>query len=416
MSEIKGHRRTYVGAMPGKLVQAFKKVQSENPLILIDEVDKIGRNDYRGDPSSALLEVLDPEQNATFLDHYLDVPVDLSKTLFVCTANVLETIPGPLLDRMEVIELSGYVAEEKVAIAQRYLVPDAREAAGLKEDQVEVQSGALVKLITEYCRESGVRNLKKHVEKIFRRAALRIVRAQEQTQADEKVTVTEENLKDFVGNPVFTSEVLYDHPPPGVVMGLAYTGLGGTALYIESLLQRKLDTVPADSEKSKKSNMGRGHFMQTGQMGDVMRESTNIALTYAKTFLTQHQPQNDFFSRADIHLHVPQGAVKKDGPSAGITMCTSLLSLALGRPIASDIAMTGELTLTGRVLRIGGVKEKVIAAKRSGVKRILVPEANRGDWEDLDQGVKDGVEVGFVERYEDVAKVVFEGVPELKLS
>lgn len=396
VSEIKGHRRTYVGAMPGKLVQTLKRVQSENPLILIDEIDKIGRHSYRGDPSSALLEVLDPEQNKSFLDHYLDIPIDLSKTLFVCTANVLDTIPGPLLDRMEVIELSGYVEDEKIAIAEKYLMPSASQTSGISGDQVHVSNDALHSLIKHYCRESGVRSLKNHIEKIYRHAALQLVEDTEKGST-KKIEVTSDNLKSFVGSPIFSKEVLYDKPIVGVVMGLAYTGMGGTPLYIETLL---LDKIAKTKNK-------RPNFYQTGQMGDVMKESTSIALTYAKNYMSQHHPDSDFFSKASIHLHVPQGAVKKDGPSAGISMTSSLLSLALNRPISKDIAMTGEITLTGKVLRIGGVKEKLIAAKRSGVKQVIMPKDNQADYEELDKNIREGIEVHFVDHYSEVADLIF---------
>ncbi|KAF9350898.1 ATP-dependent Lon protease pim1 [Mortierella sp. AD094] len=467
VAEIKGHRRTYVGAMPGKVVQALKRVQTENPLILIDEVDKVGRG-HQGDPASALLELLDPEQNGSFLDHYMDVPIDLSKVLFVCTANVLETIPGPLLDRMEVIQLSGYISDEKVAIASRYLAPSAKEAAGLQNANVTLHDGAIEALIKNYCRESGVRNLKKQIDKVFRKAALKIVQdlpdvervipkkeeiedkeadkeekvnddplsdfikktvpdetllddegATKQSEKDNKdkkskgkddekdkkpklqipssvsVDITAENLKDYVGPAVFQADRLYDATPPGVVMGLAWTSMGGSALYIESCLDGGL------TEKS------RPNFLKTGQMGDVMKESTSIAYTFAKNLIGRRFPENRFFNKAAIHLHVPEGATPKDGPSAGITMTTSLLSLALNKPLDPTIAMTGELTLTGKVLKIGGLKEKTIAAKRSGVKTLIFPQANLPDWEELPENVKEGVTGVPAAWYEDVYKVVF---------
>jgi Lon-like ATP-dependent protease len=298
VSEIKGHRRTYVGAMPGKLIQALKKTKTENPLILIDEVDKIGQNAYRGDPSSALLEVLDPEQNSTFIDHYLDVPVDLSKTLFVCTANVLDSIPGPLLDRMEVIQLSGYVEQEKKQIAAKHLIPQVRISHSLNEDQLKVQDEALDLLIRDYCRESGVRNLKKQIEKIFRKGALFIAKG----EVSDKLIIKKENLHQFAGNPVFSNENLYDIPPPGVAMGLAWTGMGGSVLFMESI---KNGEVKGENQKTR--------LMQTGQMGDVMKESTTIAYTFAKAFLKKIDPTNEFFKNSNIHLHVPEGSIKKDG-------------------------------------------------------------------------------------------------------
>ncbi|KAI8813750.1 Lon protease C-terminal proteolytic domain-containing protein [Cladochytrium replicatum] len=431
VAEIKGHRRTYVGAMPGKVVQALKKVQTENPLIMIDEIDKLGRG-HQGDPASALLELLDPEQNNSFLDHYMDVPIDLSKVLFVCTANMLETIPAPLLDRMEIISLSGYVSEEKVAIATKYLSPQARSAAGLTESQVEVTKDAIEGLIRYYCRESGVRNLKKHIEKIFRKAALKIVQLDaDKEDAKEKenavvgeqgkvskekdaevapatstvdgsespvkpqIVVDQSNLKDFVGSPVYTSDRMYDTTPAGVVMGLAWTSMGGSALYIESVLESSV------TENSRPS------LNRTGQMGDVMKESTTIAYTYARSLMTKRFPDNKFFEKASVHLHVPEGATPKDGPSAGCTMATSLLSLALNSPILPDVAMTGELTLTGKILKIGGVKEKTIAAKRSGVKRIIFPSANKADWDELPEYIREGIDPLFVGYYEELFEAVF---------
>ncbi|KAI0971358.1 lon protease [Xylaria arbuscula] len=418
VAEIKGHRRTYVGALPGRVIQALKKCQTENPLILIDEVDKIGRG-YQGDPSSALLELLDPEQNSSFLDHYMDVPVDLSKVLFVCTANMTDTIPRPLLDRMEVIRLSGYVSDEKKAIADRYLSPAARELAGLKDVNVSLSDEAIEELIKSYCRESGVRNLKKQIEKVYRKSALKIVQdlgeevlpesealtedgkaALEESQkvndtkeptspeATEKETtetprvalkvpdsvsivIDKENLKDYVGPPIFTSDRLYDVTPPGVAMGLAWTQLGGSAMYIESILQSSLRPS------------SRPGLDITGNLKTVMKESSTIAYSFAKSFMANEYADNHFFDKAKIHLHVPEGAVQKDGPSAGVTMTTSLLSLALDSPVDPTIAMTGELTLTGKVLRIGGLREKTVAARRAGCKMIIFPEDNMSDWLEL---------------------------------
>ncbi|CAI9590925.1 unnamed protein product [Staurois parvus] len=323
VAEIKGHRRTYVGAMPGKIIQCLKKTKTENPLILIDEVDKLGRG-YQGDPSSALLELLDPEQNANFLDHYLDVPVDLSKVLFICTANVTETIPEPLRDRMEMINISGYVAQEKLAIAERYLVPQALTLCGLDEGKAQITSDALTVLIRQYCRESGVRNLQKQVEKVLRKAAYSIVNGEAQS-----VDVTESNLQDFVGKPIFTVDRMYEVTPPGVVMGLAWTAMGGSTLFIETSLRRPLDKENKD-----------GSLEVTGQLGDVMKESAKIAYTFARAFLMRKQPDNNFLVTSHIHLHVPEGATPKDGPSAGCTIVTALLSLALGRPARQNVAMT----------------------------------------------------------------------------
>ncbi|KAJ8329543.1 ATP-dependent Lon protease pim1 [Batrachochytrium dendrobatidis] len=445
VAEIKGHRRTYVGAMPGKVVQALKKVQTENPLIMIDEIDKLSRGN-QGDPASALLELLDPEQNNSFLDHYLDVPLDLSKVLFVCTANTLDTIPAPLLDRMEIITLSGYVAEEKIAIASKYLEPASRLSCGLTEKDVTITDKAFDVLIKQYCRESGVRNLKKQIDKIFRKAAFKIVdseiaaqpatsdtsaaaesvpstdslttvtntTAMPSTQSEdsisestipphtqiahkskELITITPENLHEYVGSPIFTSDRLYEETPPGVVMGLAWTQMGGSSLFIESVL----DSPFTDENKPS--------FQRTGQMGDVMKESTTIAYTYARAIFAKRFPENDFFKKAGIHMHVPEGATPKDGPSAGSTMTTSLLSLALNRPVIPDVAMTGEITLTGKILKIGGVKEKSIAAKRSGVKHIIFPSANKSDWDELPDYIKAGLNPHFVKWYDEIYAIVF---------
>ncbi|KAF7863158.1 hypothetical protein EAF04_007241 [Stromatinia cepivora] len=441
VAEIKGHRRTYVGALPGRIIQALKKCQTENPLILIDEIDKIGRG-HQGDPASALLELLDPEQNTSFLDHYLDVPVDLSKVLFVCTANMTDTIPRPLLDRMEMIELSGYVADEKMAIAERYLGPAAKELAGLNEVDVNLSKEAIEELIKSYCRESGVRNLKKQIEKVYRKSALKIVQdlgesvlpeeealtdegkaaleeskkdqtdVKETPEAIEKettevprvslkvpddvhVTIGKDNLKDYVGPPVFTSDRLYDVTPPGVAMGLAWTQMGGAALYVESILESAL---------SPSSTPG---LATTGNLQAVMKESTTIAYSFAKSVMAKNFPDNHFFDKAKLHLHCPEGAVPKDGPSAGITMASSLLSLALDRPLDPTIAMTGELTVTGKVLRIGGLREKTVAARRAGSKMIIFPDDNMSDWLELPANIKDGIEGKPAKWYSDVFDLVF---------
>lgn len=427
VAEIKGHRRTYVGALPGRIIQALKKCQTENPLILIDEIDKIGRG-VHGDPSSALLELLDPEQNNSFLDHYMDVPVDLSKVLFVCTANMTDTIPRPLLDRMEMIELSGYVADEKMAIADRYLAPAAKEMSGLKDADVLLEKDAITELINKYCRESGVRNLKKQIEKVYRKSALKIIRdigedavsdeklltaegkeAQSESDKDKTdptitsenvekettgkprvalkvpdsvhVRITKDNLKDYVGSPIFTSDRLYETTPAGVAMGLAWTSMGGAALYVESILQSSLSAT------------GQPSFERTGNLKPVMKESTQIAYSFAKGFLAQRFPENKFFDHAKVHLHCPEGAVPKDGPSAGITMASALLSLAMGEPLPGDVAMTGELTVTGKVLRIGGLREKTVAARRAGAKTVIFPRDCWSDWVELPEVSPDHPEI-----------------------
>ncbi|KHJ34244.1 putative atp-dependent protease la protein [Erysiphe necator] len=449
VAEIKGHRRTYVGALPGRIVQALKKCQTENPLILIDEIDKLGRG-HQGDPASALLELLDPEQNNAFLDHYLDVPVDLSKVLFVCTANMTDSIPRPLLDRMEMIELSGYVSDEKIAIAERYLGPAAKELAGLKNVDVNLSRDAIEELIKSYCRESGVRNLKKHIEKIYRKSALKIVQDLGETGSVEKnltdeenfaskesskdisdvnesseniekhttenpqvnfnipddvhICIDKENLKDYVGPPVFTSDRLYDVAPAGVAMGLAWTQMGGAALYVESILESALS---ADSRPA---------FEITGNMKSVMKESATIAYSFSKSVMVKKFPDNVFFDKAKIHLHCPEGAVPKDGPSAGITMATSLLSLALDKPLDPNIAMTGELTVTGKVLRIGGLREKTVAARRAGSKMIIFPNDNMSDWIELPDNIKEGIEGHPVKWYSDVFDLVFTDLDETRAN
>lgn len=450
VAEIKGHRRTYIGALPGRIIQALKKSQTQNPLILIDEIDKIGHGSVHGDPSAALLEVLDPEQNNNFLDNYLDIPIDLSKVLFVCTANSLETIPRPLLDRMEVIELTGYVAEEKVKIAEQYLAPQAKKTAGLENANVELTDNAVIALMKNYCRESGVRNLKKHIEKIYRKAALNVLKKltpeednpdneksveeveesktstlkekteessstekkdneieMEKTKDDAtamvvppeiKVTIDADNLKDYVGPPIYTTDRLYEVTPPGVVMGLAWTSMGGCSLYVESVLEQPLH------------NCRHPTLERTGQLGDVMKESSRLAYSFSKMFLAKHFPENRFFEKASIHLHCPEGATPKDGPSAGVTMATSFLSLALSQSINPTVAMTGELTLTGKVLRIGGLREKAVAAKRSGAKTIIFPKDNMSDWEELPANVKEGLEPVPADWYSDVFDRLFSDI------
>jgi len=395
VAEIKGHRRTYVGAMPGKMIQCLKKTKTENPLVLIDEVDKIGKG-YQGDPASALLELLDPEQNKNFLDHYLDVPIDLSKVLFICTANVLDTIPEPLRDRMEMIQVSGYVAEEKMNIASKYLIPQAKRDSGVSDAQLTIDSEALQTLIKSYCRESGVRNLQKQVEKIFRKAAFKLVKGETQS-----ITVDNGNLRDFVGRPVFTTDRLYDTTPPGVVMGLAWTAMGGSTLYIETSLSRPLRAV------KDKEGGGGGGMELTGNMGDVMKESVRIAYTFAKMFSSQVDADNEFFSNAHVHVHVPEGATPKDGPSAGCTIVTALLSLASKQPIRQNFAMTGEVSLTGKVLPVGGIKEKIIAAKRVGVDCVVLPAENRKDFDDLAPFITEGLEAHFVSHYREIYPIVF---------
>eukprot|EP00753_Platysulcus_tardus_P015599 PLAT5119.1.p1 GENE.PLAT5119.1~~PLAT5119.1.p1 ORF type:complete len:890 (+),score=512.53 PLAT5119.1:56-2671(+) len=414
VAEIKGHRRTYVGAMPGKLIQCLKSTKTSNPVVLIDEIDKLDRS-FKGDPASALLELLDPAQNDAFTDHYLDVPVDLSKVLFICTANVADTIPGPLLDRMEVLNVSGYDLPEKVAIAQQYLEPKAREEAGLPVGRDGIPPGlqltedALESLARWYCRESGVRNLEKHIARIYRKAALNVVKADDELLVDDDHwRISEDKLVDYVGQPKFTSDRLFDAPPPGVVMGLAWTAMGGASLYIETIARAGKSARAADGDEDASAGLvGGGALATTGRLGETMQESSRIAYAYARSWLDAADSDNSFFDSHNSHLHVPEGATPKDGPSAGITMVTSLLSLAQKRPVPGDLAMTGEVTLTGLVLPVGGIKEKTIAARRAGVTTIIYPDANRKDYDELPDYLKDGLNVHFAKTYDDVAAVVF---------
>ena len=381
-AEIKGHRRTYIGAMPGKFLQAVKDAGTANPVIMLDEIDKIGAS-YHGDPASALLEVLDPEQNVDFLDHYLDLRFDLSKVLFVCTANQLDSIPAPLLDRMEVINLAGYIAAEKLQIAKKYLLPRQIERAGLAKGAVRLDQATLRGLIEGYARDAGVRRLEKQLGKIVRKAAVRILEG-----GETPIKVGSDDLKGYLGSPVFRDERKL--AGPGVVTGLAWTAMGGATLSIEAV----------------KIHEGSRGFKLTGQLGDVMKESAEIAYGYVQARAAELGINPAYFEKAFIHLHVPAGATPKDGPSAGITMASALLSLALGRPVRR-IAMTGELTLTGEVFPIGGVREKLIAARRAGIKEILLPEDNRGEYEEVPDHVRKGIDIHFVSRFEDVVPYLF---------
>jgi ATP-dependent Lon protease len=466
VSEIKGHRRTYIGALPGKIIQCLKTTGTTNPVVLVDEIDKLGMGGFRGDPASALLEVLDPSQNSSYVDHYLDVPVDISKVLFICTANELERIPGPLLDRMEVIRLSGYDFPEKLAIAEQYLVPKSMLENGLyvekkkkteketktdtaasvlddleEKDESSVDADdsqdkdssvattpldkckhakgvppsltlttdAIRNLIRWYAREAGVRSLAKYIDKITRKLALQIVAEDEGAELTKKSArksdtwqVTEENLADYVGKPIFTSDRLYEEGPlpPGIIMGLAYTSMGGSALYIETQGIKR----GRDGEGKKR---GGGTLKSTGQLGDVMQESTQIAYTVARAILAQVEPDNDYFDTMDIHMHVPEGATPKDGPSAGITMVTSMLSLAMGRPIRNDLAMTGECSLTGKVMAVGGIKEKIMAARRSGIQVVVLPQACQRDFDEIPDYLKEGLVVHYADHYDKVYEVAF---------
>ena len=386
-SEIRGHRRTYIGAMPGTIIRALRDAESRNPVFLIDEIDKMG-SDFRGDPASAMLEVLDPEQHSTFRDHYLDLPFDLSKVLFICTANQLETIPGPLLDRMDVIHLSGYTEDEKLGIAKRYLVPKQLEAHGLPADQVSFTEGALRTVIREYTREAGVRNLERQIAALCRKAARRVAegKAKGSTRIDDRRT------RSWLGPRRFSGEVRKRTEDPGVATGLAVTAVGGDVLFIEAT------AFP-----------GRGRLKVTGQLGEVMQESAEAALSWVRSHSEQVGIDPEWFSEHDIHVHVPAGAVPKDGPSAGITMVTAIVSLVTGRPVSDDVAMTGEVTLTGQVLPIGGVREKVLAAQRAGVHTVVLPSENEPDLEDLPAETRKGLEFVLAEHVDEVLEAALDG-------
>ncbi len=386
-AEIKGHRRTYIGAMPGKFVQALKDSKVANPVIMLDEIDKIGSS-YQGDPASALLETLDPEQNKEFLDHYLDVRMDLSKVLFVCTANQLDTIPRPLLDRMDVIRLSGYIGEEKLAIAKHHLMPRLLKRAGLLKKQLNITDAAIRQVIEGYAREAGVRNLEKLLHKIIRKGIVKLLE-----NPDKPVKVGVADLPDYLGQPAFRKEK--SMKGTGVVTGLAWTAMGGATLSIEA---------------SQVHTSQRG-FKLTGQLGDVMKESAEIAYSFVSSNLKRFKGDPTFFDKSFVHLHVPEGATPKDGPSAGVTMATALLSIARKEAPQQNIAMTGELTLTGQVLPVGGIREKVIAARRQKINNLILPEANRGDYEELPEYLKEGITVNFAKHYNDVFQVCFGNKP-----
>lgn len=385
-AEIKGHRRTYIGAMPGKMIQALKYSQTMNPVIMLDEVDKMGTS-YHGDPASALLEVLDPEQNKTFLDHYLDVHCDLSNVLFIVTANVLDTIPEPLKDRMEILRLSGYISAEKVEIAKKYLVPRNRKNMGLKATNISFSKGALAEIVNSYAREAGVRNLENNLKKIMRKVAVKIAKNGKKAQAK----ITEKTLETYLGKPIFTQDRYYKVTPVGVSTGLAWTAMGGATLYVEA------SSYPSDKTEMK----------LTGQAGDVMKESAQIAWSYAQSSVHRYSPKVPFFKELQIHMHIPEGATPKDGPSAGITMTTALLSLLLNKSVRDNLGMTGELTLTGRVLPIGGLKEKLIASRRSKLNVLIFPKDNLRDYDELPEYLKKGLTVHFVEHYDEVFKIAF---------
>jgi ATP-dependent Lon protease len=385
-AEIRGHRRTYIGAMPGTIIRALRDAESKNPVFLIDEIDKMG-SDWRGDPASAMLEVLDPEQNSSFRDHYLDLPFDLSKVLFICTANQLETIPGPLLDRMDVIQLSGYTEEEKLQIALRYLVPKQLEAHGLTAEQIELDGDALRVVVREYTREAGLRNLERRIADVFRKAARRIAEGR-----SEQVRVDEGYVREALGPRRFAGEARRRTSDPGVATGLAVTAVGGDVLFIEAT------AYPGD-----------GRLQVTGQLGEVMQESARAALSWVRSHAEELRIDPKWFAEHDVHIHVPAGAVPKDGPSAGITMATALVSLATGRTVSDTVGMTGEITLTGQVLPIGGVREKVLAAQRAGLERVILPRENEADLADLPDGARNELEFVLADNVREVLDAALEG-------
>ena len=380
-AEIRGHRRTYVGAMPGRIIQGIKNAGTNNPVFMLDEVDKIGM-DFRGDPASALLEVLDPEQNNAFVDHYLGVPFDLSNVMFITTANLIDPIPSPLRDRMEIITLSGYTAEEKLNIAKNYLIPKQLKEHGISEKDIKIHDSALLHIITHYTSEAGVRNLEREIANICRKVARKIAEGKV-----KKYVITVNNVSKYLGVPKYLPEEEIKKDEVGVATGLAWTETGGDIIYIEATIMK-----------------GKGGLTLTGQLGDVMKESAQAALSYIRSRAKNLKINSNMFSNYDIHIHVPAGAIPKDGPSAGITMATALASVFTGRPVCKNIAMTGEVTLRGKVLPVGGLKEKVLAAKRMGIKKVIIPKRNEKDLEEIPKYVKKGMEFIGVETMDEVLK------------
>ncbi|HNW58102.1 MAG TPA: endopeptidase La [bacterium] len=378
-AEIRGHRRTYIGALPGRIIQGVKNAGSNNPIFMLDEVDKIGQ-DFRGDPSSALLEVLDPEQNFSFTDHYLDVPFDLSRVMFITTANVLDTIPSALRDRLEVLELPGYIEEEKVQIAVTYLVPRQTEENGLRKKEIKFQKSAITRIIRDYTREAGVRNLERQIATVCRKVAKKVAAGE-----PGPYTITPEQVVELLGPPRFYAEVAERTSEPGVAVGLAWTPTGGDVLFIEATRMS-----------------GTKGLMLTGQLGDVMKESAQAGLSYIRAHAGELGIKPDFFEKNDLHIHVPAGAIPKDGPSAGVTLATALVSLILQQPVRSDVAMTGEITLRGKVLPVGGIKEKVLAARRAGIRKVILPARNRDDLEEIPEHAKKEITFYFVNTLDEV--------------
>jgi ATP-dependent Lon protease len=390
-AEIRGHRRTYVGALPGRVIQGIKQAGSNNPVFMLDEIDKVGA-DFRGDPSAALLEVLDPEQNHAFSDHYLNLPFDLSNTLFICTANLLDPVPAALADRMEVIQLSGYTNEEKLEIARKYLIPRQFEDNGLSVKTIEISDDAMLRIIGEYTKEAGLRNLEREIASICRKVARKVAEGK-----TELTRITRANVHSFLGAPKFLPEAEQEHHEIGVATGLAWTSAGGEILYVEASLSK-----------------GRGNLTLTGQLGDVMKESAQAAVSYARAHAKKLDIEEDFYQKLDIHIHVPAGAIPKDGPSAGITMATALISALTKRAVSRDVAMTGEITLRGRVLPIGGLKEKSLAAFRAGIKTIIIPERNEKDLDEIPKVLRRKLQWVLAETMSDVLKIALLDKPTVK--
>ena len=384
-AEIRGHRRTYVGALPGRIIQELKKAKTSNPVFMLDEIDKIG-SDFRGDPSSALLEVLDPMQNDTFVDHYLDIPYDLSQVMFITTANVLYTIPPALLDRMEVIELPGYTITDKIFIAKRYLLPRQIEENGLTKDNLSITDEGLKEIIDGYTREAGVRNLERTIGSICRKIAKKIAE-----NKNKKYHIEQNNVKDYLGKRKFLSDKAEKKSEMGITTGMAWTPNGGEILFVEAIKM-----------------IGKGNLILTGQLGDVMKESARAALSYIKANYKKFKIKPENFEKFDIHIHLPEGAIPKDGPSAGITLATSIVSILSEVPVRSDIAMTGEITLRGKVLPIGGVKEKIIGAKLAGIKNIILPEFNKRDLDEISKDTLKGLKFYFVKNFDQVIDIALD--------
>ena len=380
-AEIRGHRRTYIGALPGRIIQGIKRAGSNNPVFMLDEIDKVGQ-DFRGDPSSALLEVLDPEQNHSFSDHYLEVPFDLSKVMFIATANIQDTIIPALRDRMEIIEIPSYIEEEKIEIAKRFLIPKQIKEHGLTEDLIQFTEKAIRKIINAYTREAGVRNLERQIAAICRGVAKEVASGKK-----EPTTVTEKVVREILGPEKYFSEVAERIDEPGIVTGLAWTPNGGDILFIEAT------KMP-----------GKGNLILTGQLGDVMKESARAAMSYIRSHYAEYNLDENFYEKYDFHIHVPAGAIPKDGPSAGVTMFIALLSLLTGRKVRNDIAMTGEITMRGKILPVGGIKEKVLAAHRAGIHTVILPERNKADIEEVPDRVKKEMKFIFVKNIDEVVK------------